>query len=412
MVTAGRHARVGVYAAGAVSAFGTQMTMLALPWLVLESTGSATRTGLVFAVQVLPMAVLGFVGGSVLQHLGARRTMLLGDLTRAPLVALVPLLHSAGLLELWVLLGLVMLIGLCGVPYAAAQRVLTVTLIGGDDPRALTRAYGALDGIYNVAAVGGPAAAGALIVMVGPTTVLWLDAASYLVSFLVLLLLVPRSAASATAPADQRGPLSGLRFLRRDTFLGQAVISTVLFGFALRSLAVTLPVLAFLRFGQDARTGGLLVAGSGAGALAGSLLTYLVATRIAPAPLARVAMVLVAAPLWLLLLPTPPTVLIVAVAISSAAVTVSNAPFAAIISRRVPEQLLPSVLQTVITISNIAGPLGLLLTGVLIERAGIWASLALVATIATVAATNALFALVRLERNPTVPTPERALTHA
>lgn len=60
--TGARRPLGAVYVAGGASAFGTQMTFLALPWLVLQSTGSATRAGLVFAVQVLPMALLGFAG--------------------------------------------------------------------------------------------------------------------------------------------------------------------------------------------------------------------------------------------------------------------------------------------------------------------------------------------------------------
>jgi MFS family permease len=399
-----------MYLAGGVSSFGTQMTMLALPWLVLETTGSAARTGLVFAVQVLPMALLGFAGGGVLQRLGARRTMLAGDAVRAPLVALVPLLHAAGGLSLWVLLSLVALIGLAGVPYAAAQRVLAVELIGAD-PRGLTRAYGVLDGMYNVAAFGGPAVAGALIAVTGAAQVLWLDAASYLVSFVVLLTMVPRTAGTAAVPARHRGSWVGLRYLREDRFLGQATISTLLYGFVLRVLAITLPLLAFTRYGQDARAGGLLVAGSGAGALLGSLLTYLIAGRIAPARLIRIAMVMIALPLWLLLTPAPPVALVAAVAASAAAVTVSNAPYAAILGLRVPAELLPSVLQTVITVGSIAGPLGLLCAGVLTERAGIGASLFVVAALATLATVNVLFALTRMERAGAAPTPERTLGH-
>ncbi|WP_232533669.1 MFS transporter [Plantactinospora sp. KBS50] len=410
-MTAGSRPRAAMYVAGGISSVGTQMTMLALPWLVLETTGSAARTGLVYAVQVLPMALLGFVGGSVLQRLGARRTMLVADAARAPLVALVPILHATGALHLGTLLSLVALTGLFGVPYAASQRVLAMDLIGAS-PRALSQAYGVLDGIYNVAAVGGPALAGTLIALLGPATVLWIDAASYVASFLVLLTLVPRTAGGAAPAAQQHDVWAGLRYLRTDRFLGQAVISTVLFGFVLRVLAISLPLLAYTRFGHDARAGGLLVAGSGAGALLGSLVTYLVASRLDPVRLARTAMVLIALPLWFLLLPVPPAALVVAVAVSSAAVTVSNAPYAAIVSVRAPAGLLPSVIQTVITVGSIAGPLGLLLAGVLTDRVGIEACLLVVAVTASIATVNVLFALTRLVSDTTAtPAPERTLGH-
>ncbi|WP_231956984.1 MULTISPECIES: MFS transporter [unclassified Actinoplanes] len=398
-------ARAAMYTAGGISSFGTQMTMLALPWLVLETTGSAARTGVVYAVQVLPLALLGFAGGGVLQRLGARRTMLLGDALRAPLVAAVPILHAAGALSFGLLLTLVAVVGVCGVPYAAAQRVLAMDLIGAS-PGALTRAYGVLDGVYNAAALGGPAVAGTLIAVAGAADVLWIDAASFAVSFLLLLTLVPGGAGRAAAAGRDRGTWAGLRYLRSDRVLGQAVLSTVLFGLVLRVLALSLPLLAYTRFGHDARAGGLLVAGSGAGALIGSLVTYLVSTRVEPVRLARAAMVMIALPLWFLLWPAPPAALVVAVAVSSAAVTVSNAPYAAIVSTRAPAGVLPAVVQTVITISTLAGPLGLLLAGVLTDRAGIGVVLLAVAGTATIAAVNVLVALSRLR-----PAPERTLGH-
>ena len=42
-----------------VSSFGSQMTFLALPWFVLVTTGSAARMGIVLAVELLPIALLG-----------------------------------------------------------------------------------------------------------------------------------------------------------------------------------------------------------------------------------------------------------------------------------------------------------------------------------------------------------------
>ncbi|MFD2762614.1 MFS transporter [Micromonospora eburnea] len=406
-----RSGRNALYLAGGVSSVGTQMTMLALPWLVLESTGSAARTGLVFAVQILPIALLGFLGGTVIQRLGARRTMLVADIARAPIVALVPVLHAADALSLGALLALVALIGVFGVPYAASQRVLAVALTG-DDPHALTRANSVLDGIYGVSAFGGPAIAGALIALFGPAQVLWLDAFSFALSALVLLAFVPRVGRSAPARGGPRGVLAGLRHLRADRFLAQTVLSTLMYGFLLRVLAVALPLLAFVSFDGNARLGGLLVAAEGAGALLGSLGVFVVAGRV-PAPrLAGVAMIAVALPLWLLPLPLPPAGLVAAVAVSAAAVSVSNAPYMTILGTRVPAELLPKVLQAVMTISNIAGPLGFLCAGLLMQGVGIRASLVVVAACATLATLNFLIALARMDRVGVPPAPQKVFSNA
>jgi predicted MFS family arabinose efflux permease len=387
-----------VYIAGGTSAFGTQMTQLALPWLILESTGSATRTGLVFAVQVLPMALLGFAGGEVIQRLGARRTMLIADAVRAPVTALVPVLSVLHILSFAVLMVIVTAAGVLGVPYFAAQRLLATELTG-PDPKALTRANTVLEGGYNVAAVGGPAVAGALIALLGAQQVLWFDAATYGLSCLLLWWFVPTDKGSAQPDTVARtGMLAGLRALGTDDFLRPAMISSVTFGFLLRILNIALPLLAFGRFGRDAAVGGLLLSGYGAGALAGSLVSYLVANRASPARLMGVATVLMVIPLWVLVTPAPVAVLVLALAVSAAALPLSNAPFFSILATRFPGELRTRVMQSVITMSNIAGPLGFLAGGVAMDRIGVTKTLLALTVLSSLAAINVLRALRRLDR--------------
>lgn len=389
-----RRALGAVYAAGGISALGTQMTGLALPWLVLESTGSATRAGLLFAVQVLPMALLGFAGGEVIQRLGARRTMVVADAARAVVIGLVPLLSTMDALDFGVLLGIVVVAGVLGVPYFAAQRVLAADL-AGSDPKALTRANSLLEGGFNIAAFVGPAVAGVLIALVGAERVLWFDAASLMFSCLLLWRLVPREE-GRSQPAAHTAVLAGVRALRDDEFLRPAMVSSVTFGFLLRILNIALPLLAFQRFGGDARVGGLLVAAFGAGALIGSFVSYLVASRVSPARLMGMSVLQLVVPLWLLVAPAPVPVLVLALAVSAAALPMSNAPFFAILATRFPDEIRAKVMQSVFTISSIAGPLGFLAGGVAIDRAGLTTTLLAVAALSSLAAVNLLRALRRL----------------
>jgi len=94
-----------------ISSLGSRMTFLALPWFVLATTGSATKMGVVLAVELAPVAILGIPSGTVVSRLGARRTMQIGDLARVPLMASIPVLHSAGLLSFGLLLVFVALLG-------------------------------------------------------------------------------------------------------------------------------------------------------------------------------------------------------------------------------------------------------------------------------------------------------------
>ena len=59
-----------------ISTTGSQMTWLALPWFVLVTTGSATKTSFAAAAELVGLAALGLPGGKLLGRLGARRTMI------------------------------------------------------------------------------------------------------------------------------------------------------------------------------------------------------------------------------------------------------------------------------------------------------------------------------------------------
>ncbi len=60
-------------AAEAVSQVGNMMTVVAGPWFVLQTTGSAAKTGLVGAALVLGSVVPAVVGGPLVDRLGFKR---------------------------------------------------------------------------------------------------------------------------------------------------------------------------------------------------------------------------------------------------------------------------------------------------------------------------------------------------
>src|SRR5262245_1308964 len=76
-------------AADGISKTGSMLTLMAVPWFVLETTGSAARTGLTAAVEALAIVVAGFFGGALVDRLGHKRTSVVGDLASAATVALI-----------------------------------------------------------------------------------------------------------------------------------------------------------------------------------------------------------------------------------------------------------------------------------------------------------------------------------
>src|SRR6476620_208909 len=61
---------------GAISAFGDQFYLVALPWLVLQLTGSNLAVGTVLMAAAVPRALLMLAGGAVSDRIAPRRIML------------------------------------------------------------------------------------------------------------------------------------------------------------------------------------------------------------------------------------------------------------------------------------------------------------------------------------------------
>ena len=115
--------------------------------------------GVVLAVELVPVAVLGIPSGTVVSRLGARRTMVLSDLARVPLLASIPLLHALGWLSFPLLLVLVALIGVFIAPYFSSQRLVLPELVG-DDEHVVAQANAVVEGAQRTTSLLGPALAG------------------------------------------------------------------------------------------------------------------------------------------------------------------------------------------------------------------------------------------------------------
>ncbi len=374
-------------AAETVSVLGTRMTYLALPWFVLVTTGSPGKMSLVLAVEIVPQAILGIPSGAVVQRFGARMTMLVSDFARAPLLAAIPLLHAAGVLSFGLLLGIVALVGCFMPPYFASQRVILPDLVG-EDERRMSQANSLIEGGTALAAVLGPALAGVLIPFVGAPDVLYLDAATYLVSFLLILAFVPRRKPRAATAGEKHGVLAGLRFLVHDRLLAPIALTVVCFGFVASGLSAGLPVYAYDQFDGSARIAGLFYAALGLGAVVGSVLAVAAVRKVPPLRLSGFGIVGFVLPIWVLPFLPPAPVVFTALFVAFMFTPLVNGPAIAVVTARTPEKLRAKVITAVIALSSLSAPFGFLVAGQVLEHWG------LVPLFAVVAAGMTLMALV------------------
>ena len=382
-----------------VSRLGSQFTTLALPWFVLVTTGSTSKMGLVFAVELAPIALLGIPSAPLMERVGPKRWMVTMDAVRAPIVAAVPLLHAVGGLSFGLILALGALHGTFSVGYFAAQRSILPAVVGEDEQR-LAQANGLVEGTTNLTNLAGPALAGVLIATLGAANVMWIDAVSYLASVVLIGLFVRVARTVHEETEDARGVFAGLRYLRGDRLLAQVSLSSLTFGFMFPMLAASFPVLAYEQYDQNPRVAGILFAVIGAGQVVGSLLTYRLVTRVRPMRLASAAALATGPPLWFLVPHVPLVVVGLVLAVIGASVPLINAPYIGFLQTRVPPALRGHVLQSLITINQVLGPLGYVVAGTLFARLGLHASYAVMAVLGTFATLNFIVAVAPLRGGP------------
>ena len=367
MATVNRAAVGALVAAETISVLGSRMTYLALPWFVLATTGSPGKMSLVLFAEILPMALLGIPSGSLVEKLGGRTTMLIADFARAPIMLSIPILHSADLLSFPLLLGIVALLGTFMPPYSAAQRVVLPELVG-ENETLMVQGNSMIEGGTSFAGLIGPALAGLLIPVLGAPNVLYLDAATFFVSFLIVLTLVPKRK-PLHAPAV-RGVLAGLKFVLADRLLAPLTLTVIGFGFIISALSPALLVFARDSFGS-ARIAGLFYTALGAGALAGTIAAVAIVRKVAPLKMATFGILAFAAPLWLLPMRPPAWVVVAALFVATFFTPLVNGPVIGVLTARTPAGLRAKVMTAVITLNTLASPLGFLLAGQILERWGV-----------------------------------------
>ena len=175
-------------AANLCSGLGNAMVTITLPWLVLERTGSAAFAGLVLAISSLPPLLVAPFGGWLVDHVGRRAVSIGSDILSALAVTAFPVVAWTYGLSGTVIL-LLALLGALFDPagYTARRTMLTdCARSAGVDQQRLN---GIHDGVFGIGWVAGPALGAWLIAGVGAVNAFWAAAALFGISALCIALL-------------------------------------------------------------------------------------------------------------------------------------------------------------------------------------------------------------------------------
>lgn len=372
-----------VLTANAISISGNSLTLIGVPWFVLQTTGSPGKAGLVAMCATAPVVVSALVGGPVIDRVGRRRVSVLSDLVCALAIAAIPLLHHAGRLPFWALCVLMGVTGLFHAPGETARAVLVPQLAERADTR-LERAASLYDAVSRGARMTGAALAGLLIAFVGAETVLLLDAGTFVVS--AALVAAGLRGIPAAEPQRDAPPISSARY-RADLREGYVFVlrSRLLLAITLMVMftnglnhgwsAVLLPVHAREHLGGAAAIG-LITAVFGGSALLGALVYGAVGHRFGRRAVFTIAFLIAGSPLFLVPAVTRTTVpLVLTVAVGGFCAGTLNPILTTVMYERIPDRLRSRVTGVTTAGVLLATPVGSVAAGYLVERYGLVSAL-------------------------------------
>ncbi len=366
-----------------VSYIGDMLTLLAIPWFVLQTTGSVIQTGITGLCATLPLVLSGIFGSALIDRVGYKRVSVIGDLFSGLTVLAVPLLYHTIGLAFWQLLVLVFVGGLLKSPADTARLSLVPDLAKLAHMR-LERANALDDGMVRVSRFLGAPLAGVLIATIGTSNLLWLDACSFLFSAIIIGLSVPQLIllkSQGKTESEKSGYLhsigEGIRFITRDPVLLTITLVVMVTNMLDNANFSVVQPAYILQTYHSAVPMGLLVAATGGAAFVGTIIFGSIGHRLPRRLTFGIGFTLGGAlRFWIILLPNFNIILIYFV-LAGFAIAPLNSLISTVMQERIPQAFRARVLG-LFGAGVLAGiPLGTFISGFVVTWIGLRSTLLL-----------------------------------
>ena len=387
------------WCAATISSFGTAVTAVAMPVLVVRTLESSpVEVGVVNAAQFVPYAILGLIAGVYVDRWPRRTVLVWSSVGRALALAAIPVLWALGALNMWVLVVLLLAFGAFSVFGFAATQSLLPRLVPGSR---LVTANARLDQTDTAAQTLGPVLGGGLVGVLGAPLAIAVDAVSFGVDAVLNAGLRVEEPRSATADRrDLRIEIrEGLGWTYRHRTLGPLAVSTHVWFLANSASVTALAVIVLRTLGLSPLVYSLLLTTVGLASLVGATVAPRIGLRcgIGPTIIGARAVYPVA---WLVVALALTTsaqtaALFVALAVHGLAAGVENANEMGYWQAATPDGLLGRVNATRRSANRTVAAVGSVLGGALLASAGDRVTILGVATLFGVAAAIAAFSPLR-----------------
>lgn len=354
---------------------GVQVAELVLPLTaILLVDASPTELGLVNALAFTPYLLLTLLAGVWIDRSRKRGLLVLAEIGRVAVLAVIPVIAFVGEVELWHLYLVAFLMGVCAVLFDVSGAAYLPSLVGRDH---LLDGNSKLQATIVVTNSGGPALGGLLVHFIAPPAVLAMSAVSSVVSLAALSGIKRRE--DPPEPRERRTFREigqSLKFIARDRYLRFLTARSGVNNLFFMARNTVLPLFVLETLGLGSTALGVVLGVGAVGALIGSTVAKRMALWLGPgrviavgygvSSVVQLLLPLAMGPAWLAM-----TIMVVMFFVSGMFMTVGNTNVATLQQMLVPRAQLGRAIAAMRTVSWGSMPIGALLGGVLGSLIGI-----------------------------------------
>src|SRR5580693_3752808 len=254
---------------GTISLLGDQFYFVALPWLVLQQTGSAVVMGAIMMAGAIPRALLMLMGGAVSDRTSARKIMIATAMARTICVTVIGVLVWLRVLRIWELYSLAVTFGVADAFAAPAQTAYMPSLLKREQ---LVAASSVSQSTAQITSIVGPVPAGFVIKTLGVAWAFFVDAISFLFIIGALWKLPDPPPSQTPRRPVWRSIAEGIAYVGKDVPLRSLMLLATIMNFCVAGpVAIGLAYLTKTKFGSPA-VYGIVISAVAAGSLLGALL--------------------------------------------------------------------------------------------------------------------------------------------
>ena len=254
---------------GTISLLGDQFYFVALPWLVLQQTGSAVAMGAILMAGAIPRALLMLMGGAVTDRMSARKIMMTTAALRTVCVTVIGILVLLRMLRIWELYVLAFAFGVADAFAAPAQTAYVPSLVKREQ---LVAASSVSQSTGQMTTIFGPVPAGFVIKTLGVAWAFFVDAISFLFIIGALWKLPDPPKPQTARKTMLQSIVEGFAYVVKDVPLRSLMLLVTILNFCIAGpVSIGLAYLTKTRFGSPAMYGAVISAVA-AGTLLGALL--------------------------------------------------------------------------------------------------------------------------------------------